>query len=152
VIESLEIDVTCVPSGGDLEGGPAIMIVPAGDSASTSDLYRQFREAPASCRAREGVVAIVSTGVLNTPDQVSATGRRRDGYGFEMNIEIRRFEGPLAGNDPWLALVRMEIGSLEPGAYQLAVQETVLRFMDLHHPERATNPTTSEQRMSFNCV
>lgn len=148
----MEIDVTYVPPGGDLEGGPAIMIVPAGDSASTADLYRQFIEAPASCRARERVVVIVSTGMLNAPDEVSSTGHWRDGDSIEMNIEIRRFEGPLAGNDPLLALVRMEIGSLEPGAYQLAVQETVLRFMDLHHPERATNPTTSEQRINFNCI
>lgn len=152
MIERLEIDITVVPSGGELESGPAIIVVPAGDGASTSNLYRRFREAPASCRPREVVVAIVSTGLLNTPDQVSATGCRRDDNSFELNLEVRRFEGPLAANDPWFALVRMGLGSLEPGAYQLTVQETVLRFMDLHHPERAINPTTSEQRMSFNCV
>ena len=148
----IEIDVTRVPSGGDLDGGPVIVLVPSGNSVSPADLYRRFKEAPTSCRSQEGIVAIVSTGVLNTPDQVSVTGRRRDGNSFEMSLEIRRFEGPLAANDPWLALVRMELGSLEPGAYQLVVQETVLRFTELHYPERATNPTTSEQRMSFNCV
>ena len=152
MIEDLEIDITPVPFGRDLEDSPAMLVVSSGADASTADLYRRFREAPAHCRSRTRVVAIVSTDVLNTPDQVSATGRLRDGSSFEMNLEIRRFDGPLAGNDPWVALVRMELGFLEPGAYQLIVLETVLRFTELHYSERAANPTTSEQRMTFNCV
>jgi hypothetical protein len=152
MIELLETSVERIPSDTGLGPDSAVLVVPAGEGASTADLYRRFSGAPASCRARERVVAIVSTGVLNTPDQVSATGRRRDGNSFEMNLEIRRFEGSLRANDPWIALVRMELGFLEPGTYQLVVQETMLRFMDLHHPERVTDPTTSEQRMSFDCV
>jgi len=151
-METLEIDVTRVPFGGDLEDSPAILVVSTGAGASTVDLYKRFRESPERCRSRTRVVAIVSTGVLNTPDQISASGRRRDGSSFEMNLETRRFEGPVAGNDPWVALVRMELGSLEPGAYQLVVKETVLRFAQLHHQERATNPTMSERRMSFKCI
>ena len=69
-----------------------------------------------------------------------------------MDVEIRRFDGPLAANDPWLALVRMDLGSLEPGAYQLVVRETVLHFTELHHPENAVDPAMSERRLSFNCV
>ena len=152
MIELLETSVERIPSDTGLGSNFAVLVVPAGKGASTVDLYRRFSGVPASCRARERVVAIVSKGVLNTPDQVSATGRRRDGNRFEMNLEIRRFEGSMRANDPWIALVRMELGFLEPGTYQLVVQEMVLRFMDLHHPEQAIDPTTSEYRISFDCV
>ncbi|UCF91852.1 MAG: hypothetical protein JSW39_26875 [Desulfobacterales bacterium] len=152
MIEPLETSVERIPSDAGLGPHSVVLVVPAAEGTRTADLYRRFSGASANCRAREAVVAIVSTGVLNTPDRVRATGRRRDGNRFEMNLEIRRFEGSIRANDSWIALVRMEFGSLEPGTYQLVVQATVLRFVDLHHPERATNPTTSEQHLSFSCI
>lgn len=129
-----------------------MLVAPSGGSASTADLYRRFGGSSAGCRAQEKVAAVVSTGVLNTPDRVNATGRRRDGNSFEMNLEIRRFEGSIFANDPWIALIRMELGSLDPDAYELVVQETVLHFTESQHPERASNPATSERRMRFSCV
>jgi hypothetical protein len=152
VIVQLRTSVARIPSDTGSGSDPALFVVPAGAGSSTVDLYRRFSGAPAGCRAREKVVAIASTGVLNTPDQVSASGRRRGRDIFEMSLEIRRFEGSIRANDPWIALIRMELGSLEAGAYQLVVQETARRYTELRHPERATNPTTSERRISFNCV
>jgi hypothetical protein len=128
-----------------------MLVVPVGDGASTADLYRQFSGTPARCQAREELVAIVSTIELNTPDQVSATGRQRDGNCFEMSLEIRRFEGSIDANDPWIALVRMDLGCLEPGTYQLVVRETEFRFSEMRHPERANKSSTSERGMSFDC-
>jgi hypothetical protein len=151
-MEPLGTSVEGIPSDTGSGTDPVVLVVAAVEGASTVDLYRRFSGVPASCRARERLVAIVSTGALNTPDRVSATGCRRDSNCFEMSIEIRRFEGAIDGNDPWIALVRMELGSLDPGAHQLVIQETVFRFTEFHHPERATNPATSERRMRFNCV
>ncbi|MCF6338517.1 MAG: hypothetical protein L3J84_11295 [Gammaproteobacteria bacterium] len=148
----MKIDLTRVLSGENLKVGPAIMIVPTINDATTVDLYRQFREAPANCQSRKKNVAIVATGLLNTPDQVSGIGCRRDGNSFEINLETRRFEGPLAGNDPWFALIKMELGSLKQGIYTLAIKERVLRFIDFRHPEHATNSTTTKQHMSFDCI
>jgi len=98
------------------------------------------------------MAAIVSTGALNTPDQVSVTGSRRYRDSFDLDLEIRRFDGPMAANDPWLALIRMELGLLEPGSYRLTVHETAMRFTDIRHPETATEPMTTERSFGFVCV
>lgn len=150
--DAVDISVTLVPTGEGLEFGPRMIVVPARPGMESADMYRQFMGPPESCRARQPMVTIVRTGVLNSPDRVVVTSSQRKRTVFAIELEIRRFDGPLAGNDPWIALIRADLGLLEPGTYQLVVQETVLRFMDLHHPERATAPTTSEQHMSFNCV
>lgn len=149
--KQITVDITKIPSGGDIGAGPWIAIVPDPACGSAADLYRQHQAAPAACRASEEAVAIVATGLLNTPDKVAATGWRGDGRNFAMNLEIRRFEGPLAANDPWMALVRMRLGKLAPGWYRLAVRETVRRFMDRHHPERTVDPTTRERSATFVC-
>jgi hypothetical protein len=147
----VDTGITPAPTGVGLEFGPRMMVVPAQPGTTTVDLYRQYIGAPESCQARQPMVAIVRTGVLNSPDQVTSSGSQRSGTTFTIALEIRRFDGPLAGNDPWVALIQVDLGSLDPGSYQLVVQETVLRFTDLHHPERATDPMRREQRMSFDC-
>lgn len=152
MIEPLETTIERIPSDTGLGSGSSVLVVPAGEGESTARLYRRFIMAPAICRAPERVVAIVSTGVLNSPDQVGATGRRGEGNSFETDLEIRRFEGSMRANDPWIALVRMELGSLEPGSYQLMVKETVLHFRDRLRPECAIDPSTSKRRVSFDCV
>lgn len=150
--EPINISITSVPSGEGIEFGPRMMVVPAEPGVATTNLYRQHIEAPQACRAREPLVAILRTDMLKTPDRVAVTGSRATDTRFEVDIEIRRYDGPLAANDPWVALISVDLDSLEPGTYQLVLQETVLRFTELHQPDRATNPTTSERRMSFNCV
>ena len=117
-----------VPTGMGLDSGPYAMVVPAKAMMATADLYRQFIGVPLSCRAREPIVAVVCTKVLNSPDRVAVTASRRVGTVFSIEIEIRRFDGPLAANDPWIALIRWDLGSLEPGTYQLVVRETILHF------------------------
>jgi hypothetical protein len=152
VIEPLETSVEGIPSDTARGSDPSVFVLPADPGSSTADMYRRFSGSPSSCRAREGVVAIVSTGVLNSPDRFSATGGRRDVTNFEMDLDIRRFEGSIRANDPWIALARMELGSLEPGSYRLIVRETVRRFTDLAHPEAATDPTKTERSFAFACV
>jgi hypothetical protein len=147
----VDTGITPAPTGLGLEFGPRMMVVPAQPGTTTVDLYRQFISAPESCPAHQPTVAIVRTGVLNSPDQVALRSSQRRGATFTLELEIRRFDGPLAGNDPWVALIQVDLGALDPGSYQLVAQETVLRFTDLHHPERATDPASREQRMSFDC-
>ena len=151
MIEHLEVNISHIPSGRGLEEGPAMIVVPSLSGATTAELYVRFGHAPASCRSQEPVAAIASTGLLNSPDRVGVTGTRLDNGVFELALEIRAFNGPLAGNDPWIALVQMELGILHPGAYLLIARKTVLGFSDLHHPEYATNPTSTDERMSFDC-
>jgi hypothetical protein len=148
----MKTDITAIPADNGLELRPRIMVAPLLLGVAVADLYRQFHEAPPVYRVREPMVALLRTEMLNTPDRVAVTGSARTNGTFVVDIEIRRFDGPLAANDPWAAVIRVDLGSLEQGRYSIEMYETVLRFMELHHPERATNPTTSDVRMSFNCV
>ena len=150
MIEQLQIRIVRVPSGGGLKEAAVIMMVPSLD-VPTADLFLRFAQAPPRCRAREDIAAIVSTGLLNSPDTLSATGGRAAERMFEIDLEICAFDGPLAANDPSIALLRMELGSLERGAYELVVRTTVSRFTDRQQPERGTNPTAREERLQFHC-
>lgn len=151
MIETLETSIEPIPFDAVIPSASGMQVVPIEPGESTVDLYRRYGEVSYACRAGTDVVAIVSSGILNTPDHVSATGGRRDDVTFEIDVEIRRFDGPIRANDPWVALIRMDLRSLDAGAYELVVRETEFRFSEMNHPERAIDPTTSERRLSFEC-
>jgi hypothetical protein len=149
--EHLNTSIEPIPFDAGLGPDAAVLIITAEEDAGTGDLYRRFSGSPYGCRAGKRAVAIASTSVLNSPDLVTAVGRRSSGSEFELDIEICRFEGTIRGNDPWIALVRLELGFLKAGAYYLLVRETVFSFKDPQHPEQKTNRTSSEQRIQFDC-
>jgi hypothetical protein len=152
VIEPLTIGVTRVPAGSGMEHGSTLVVGSAEQEASTAELFERFSRKSSGCRAGQRTVAIISAGVFDSPDQVTATGSRRDRTGFDLNLEVRDFDGPLAANDQWLALVRMELGYPEEGSYQLTVHETVLRFTDIGRPETAEKARTAEWCFHFSCL
>jgi len=157
VIEPLTISVARVPadsgteSGSGMEPGPTLVVGSVQQEAGTVELFKRFSRKSSGCQAGQRTVAIISTGVFDTPDQVTATGSRRDHTGFDLNLEVSDFDGPMAANDQWLGLVRMELGHPEEGSYQLTVHETVRRFTDIGHPETAEKVGTAEWRFSFSC-
>ena len=145
MIETLEPKIERIPFDAAITSDSVVQVVPieAGDSAV--DLYRRFGGVSNACRAGEDVAAIVSTAILNTPDHVSATGGRRDDVTFEIEVEIRRFDGPIRANDPWIALIRMDLGPLHAGVYELIVRETEFRFSEMGHRKgRRVQLTTSD--------
>ncbi len=145
--------ITVVPSGQGFESGPRMMVVLADDGMATADLYREhINHSARSCPAQRPIVALVRTTTQKSPDRVTITGSRRDDNTFIVDVEIRRYDGPLAGNDPWIALIRTELGSLSAGEYALVVQETRLRFTNLHDPDQASDPVTTSERLIFHCV
>jgi hypothetical protein len=150
MIEPLEVTVSRTDEAEDAADGRALMVVPALEGSSTADLYSRFSRSPSSCRSNEPVAVIFATRLLNSPDVLTATGHR-DGAVFQMDVQIRAFDGPMAANDPGVALVRMDLGPLERGEYTLVVSETVSHFSDWNHPDRATDPATSEHGMTFYC-
>lgn len=152
MMEPLEVSIGRIPSDTARVSDLALIVLPADPGSTAEELYRRGGEAPARCPAGQRAVAIVSTGELNTPDEVGANGRRRDRDSFELDLQIRRFSGSIRANDPWIALVRLELGMLDAGSYRLTVKQTVLRFADRSHPEDATDPTTTEHYFSFECV
>jgi hypothetical protein len=127
------------------------MVVPAQEGVAPKDLYRNNANTPFHCAARILALAIMRTQPLASPDQAAVAAASWTGSVLAVDLEIRRYDGYLAANDPWIALVSLELGRLEPGPHEVAVRTTVLHFTDLLHPEAATDPASSEQRFRFEC-
>jgi hypothetical protein len=151
MIETLETNIVRADPGGGLDTAPGVVVTPLQEESTIADLYARG-QATSPYPAGQPLISIVSVGLLNSPDQVTASGGSSGLQRFEMNVEVRAFTGPLAANDPTIALISMKLGSLEPGSYELAVHCTRLRFREINHPERATSPMTSDRIMTFNCV
>ena len=150
--EPLTTSVTRVPAPSGPQPSLVLAVGSAEQDADTAELFERLSREPAGCRAGHRTVAIISAGVFDTPDRVTATGSRRDHEGFDLDLEVRDFDGPMAANDQWRALVRMELGYLEEGSYQLTVHQTVLRFTDVGRPETAVKVRASESRFGFSCL
>jgi hypothetical protein len=132
------------------QDGPTLLV--AQDSVAPAELYRRGMSSPLRCAAKVPVAALIRTPLLSSPDVVAARAGEWTGSVLTIEVEIRRFTGPLAGNDPWIALVRVGLGSLQPGSYELALRTTVLAFADLHHPESAGGESISGQSFHFECI
>jgi hypothetical protein len=138
------------PSEALPQGGPSVVVV-AQNSVAPAELYRRGMSSPLRCAANVPVVALIRTPLLSSPDVVAAKAGEWTPSLLIVELEIRQFTGPLAANDPWIALVCVGLGSLQPAPYELALRTTVLAFSDLHHPESASGPSTTEQRFRFEC-
>jgi len=147
----MRTSISTVPTGELPEHGPPLIVVAAEEGLAPPDLYRRHIGAPFGCKARKPTMAVIRTPPLSTPDRVTLVAASWAASVLSVDLEVRRFEGDLAANDPWIALVNLELGSLDPGAYEAVVRSTVLRFQDLRHPEAATDPTVTEQRFRFEC-
>jgi hypothetical protein len=99
--------------------------------------------------AGKPLVALIRSEPLSTPDQFQVADALRMDRTFRVALERRRFVGALFANVVTVALVEVELGSLNEGLYHMVVVETALEFEDVQHPEKAANPTTSEQTLKF---
>lgn len=151
MIKTLEVSIERIPSDTAITPESVMLVVRMRTGDSAVDLYRRLAGASHACKAGEEVAAIVSSEALNTPDHVSAIGSQRDAMTFKIDLEIRRFRGPIRANDPWIALINMHLGALKSGVYELVVHETEFRFAEMRHPERATRWADRERRMAFDC-
>ena len=147
----MRTSISTLPSSELPKGGPEFMVAPLQGGATCVDLYRKYAATPFVCHPREPAMAIIRTPVLATPDRVALVSAIWSASVLNVDLNIRRFEGTLFANDPWIGLINVELGSLAIGAYDVFVRSTVLRFRDLTHPEEATGPHFSEQRFHFEC-
>ena len=143
------VEVIRVPGGDGLDEGPLLVVTPVLPGVQPLDLYREAGEDSRCCPSGVACLALVAAGVFNSPDQVHVTGWEPGDCRFGLDLETRIFTGPLAANDPWLALVRAELGKLATGAYQFSIRETVLRFAELDHPEACNDRTIRERHARF---
>ena len=134
----------------ELPGHDSSLVVVAKSVGQTpADRYIKHANAGEILPSADSLVSIVRSTLLSTPDEIRVTSVSCDGPTFLIELEMRRYEGDLAANDPTIALVQVELGRLARGDYQVVVTETTLYFMDLKHPENATNPTTKSYQLRF---
>jgi hypothetical protein len=148
----MQVNISPHPFGALPEKGEPFVVVPAEEGVDPLEIYRKHSTAPLRCVARRPMLAILRTPLLATPDRVNVVAASWTAEVLALELEIRRFTGHLAANDPWTALVSVELGTLEPGSYKVSVRTTSLHFAELQRPETAANPIENVQDFRFECT
>jgi hypothetical protein len=117
---------------------PTLAVVPEASAATPVARYQARAPGPLSVGAP--LVALIRLPPANSPDVVTVARARRSGHSILIELETRRFDGPLHGNDVTVPLVEVELGPLTADTYELHVTETVLRFTTFDKPETARDP------------
>lgn len=129
--------------------GPAMRIVSKDLGKTPAERYAYAIDRRQRLLAGDHLVFLKKVVLLSTLDEVRVTGAARQNTTFSIDLEIRCYEGDLAANDPRIALVQVELGRLEPEAYEVVVTEKTLRFQDMKHPENFANPSFTSQNLPF---
>ncbi len=95
------------------------------------------------------LVAVVSLGTIDSPDQVQIHEVRLDGDRLFLHVHIRDFQGRLAANVQRLALVIVDLGDLSPGFYSVELQVDRSAFIEHEHPETAIFEGSSNHQLHF---
>jgi hypothetical protein len=120
----------------DLE--PTLVVVPEASGTSAIARYRARTQGPLGIGAP--LVALVRLPPANSPDVVTVAAASRRGRSITIELETRRFDGPLSANIVAAPLVEVELGALTADTYELHVTETVLRFTTFGAPDTARDP------------
>lgn len=95
------------------------------------------------------LVAVVSLGIIDSPDEVEVHEARLEDRRLFLLVHVRDFEGRLAANVLRLALAIIDLGDLSPGRYEATVQVDRYPFTEYEHPETATFDASSSHRLQF---
>jgi hypothetical protein len=133
-----------------LDLDPTVVVAPADAGTTPLERYRATRH-PGPYPASTPLVLLVRGGTLNSPDTLAITRAERRGHLVTVELERRRFTGPLSANDVTQPLVEVELGPLGAGDWQIDVRETELTFDKYDHPEAPASPRpglTAQLRLS----
>lgn len=128
--------------------GPAIGVAEQASGASIQDRYRH-QLPPDQIPAHTPLVLLWRGEQLSSPDTIAVTGTNQSGQRIDLQIEVRRFEGPLHANVVTVPFVEVVLGALEPDRYEVSIVVTELRFTEYDHPENAANPRTRRSSFAF---
>ena len=116
---------------------PAVVVVPASAGKTTLERFRNRTAKPVSGTP---LVVIVRLADANSPDVIAVKNAQRDGTKVSVAIELRKYDGPLSGNDVTTPLVEIELGTLPPATYTIEIGEQILHFTKYDAPQTATKP------------
>ena len=141
-------DTTSLTSSVELADLPPRVAIAERASAKTTTA--RFRERTTRPTSNVDLVLIVRLEPINSPDRVTVAKAVRRGSRIVISIEVRRFMGPLAGNDVTEPFVEVELGQLAAGTYDVRVDAMTFEFDDFEHPETAVKQRSElGTRMSF---
>jgi hypothetical protein len=108
-----------------------------------------YLQTPADAGRGQGLVAVVSLGNLNSPDEVHVLEVQLDGHRLDLHVRIRSFGGALAANVQQFALVVIDLGVLPPGGYHVELKVEHHVFTEYDHPETARFDRTSSHHLKM---
>lgn len=152
MMRNLDIEVKNISSDTASASYPELIGVCHTKNISVENIQRTFIAISRGYQSDiDGETAIVTTGMLNSPDKVFVNGRQIDERSFELHVEINRYDGPMAANVPWQAFITMQLGILKKGTYELIVSEQIRQFKDIKNPVENSLIASSENAMKFIC-
>jgi hypothetical protein len=116
---------------------PDPMVVLTEASAGPTPLSRYRAGHQGDYKAKVPLVLLIQVGPVNSPDTVAVTKATRDGKHIRVELEVRRFSGPLTKNIVTSPLVEIDVGALGKGEYDIEIAESELSFDNWDHPEAA---------------
>jgi hypothetical protein len=128
--------------------GSAIGVAEEASGKSAPDRLRHLLP-PDRIPARTPLVLLWRGGELSSPDVIAVKAANRSGQKIDLQVELRRFDGPLHGNIITVPIVELELGALERGRYEMSIEVTELSFKEYGNPENAANPSTQHSSYSF---
>ncbi len=139
-----------VPFDQHLETLSRIMVVAADDHGDLLEQYFSAPPAEAACKAEGAVAVLVRSARLNSPDRLVVTDVERAPGRLRVTFEITRFTGPMAANDPWFALVCLDMDRPQSGSNEILLTETTLSGAD-PPGDGAVPVSRHEERLRFAC-
>jgi hypothetical protein len=128
--------------------GPAIGVTEVASGQSPQDRFHHLLP-PDRIPAHVPLALLWRGDQLSSPDTIAVKGANKNGYGIDVQIELRRFDGALHANIITVPIVEVDLGALEPGRYEVSIEVTELWFRDYDHPENAANASTQHTSFSF---
>lgn len=126
--------------------GPALGVAELASGESTPERYRRLLS-PNRIPARVPLVLLWRGEQLSSPDTIAVTSANTNAQRIDVQIELRRFDGPLHVNTITVPIVEVDLGELQPDRYEATIEVDELWFSDLDHPELAAKP--DRQRTTF---
>jgi hypothetical protein len=124
-----------VSSVSKMDFEPSVVIVPEAVGKTPEARYRVA--APNVLPAHVPIAVEVRLSQANQPDTVTVLGAERSGKTITITIERRMSMCELSKNISWVPLVEIRLGELDPGDYQLNIDETVRHFGEAEHCDPA---------------
>lgn len=133
---------------GQMPVGPATGVALSSSGLSPQERFRRLLP-PDRVPARTPLVLLWRGEPLSSADTVAVMSVNQVANRIALQIELRRFDGPLHANVVTVPVVEVDLGPLEPGQYDVSVELTELSFSEYDHPENATNASTQHADFSF---